>query len=97
MRVIAKRTLREFWEKHPDSEKVLESWFHEVKNANWSNSGALKRQYGSASVINSERVVFNICGNKYRLIAAISFENKVVLIKFIGTHFEYDKVNPETV
>ncbi len=97
MRVISKKTLREFWDKHPNSQQALESWFHESKNADWKNSGELKQQYSYVSIINAERVVFNICGNKYRLIVAISYENGIVLIKFVGTHKEYNKVNAESI
>lgn len=97
MRVISKRKLVEFWEKHPDSEYALEAWYHEVKHAAWKNSGELKKQYGTASIISAERVVFNICGNKYRLIVAVSYSLGIVLIKFLGTHKEYNKINPETI
>lgn len=97
MRVIAKRTLREFWEKHPDSEGALKAWYHEAVCASWSSSAEVKAQYRSASIVNRERVVFNVCGNKYRLVVRINYGYGVVYVRFIGTHDSYDKINVETV
>ena len=97
MRVIAKRALREFWEKFPDAEDALKTWFAEAERATWSNPGEIKTQYHSASILKNSRVVFNICGNKYRLVVKISYKNGIVLIRFVGTHKEYDAVNAEEV
>ena len=99
MRIIARRKLREFWEKseYKDSEQPLKAWFHDVKSMNWKNSAEVKEKYRNASIITNERVVFNIAGNKYRLIVAIKYEIKIVFIRFIGTHKQYDKVNPEKI
>lgn len=97
MRVIAKRTLREFWEKNPDSSGQLRTWYHEVASSNWESPNQLKALYRSASILKGGRAVFNICGNKYRLIVAIRYEQQIVYIRFVGTHAEYDKVNAETV
>lgn len=76
---------------------ALDAWFAEVRAAHWSSMAALKRQYANASVISSERVVFNIKGNDYRLVVAIDFEKAIVWIKWIGTHAEYDQIDSETV
>ena len=97
MRVIARRTLREFWNVHPDAEQALRAWYHEAKAAAWANSAQVKQQFASASIISAERVVFNICGNKYRLVVSINYGCQVVYTKFVGTHAEYDAVDAETV
>ncbi len=95
MRIIAFRVLREFFEtpEHADSEPSIRAWYHEVKAAKWKNSNELKSQFGSASIIGDNRVVFNIKGNKYRLVVAIDYNFQVVYIRFIGTHEDYDKIN----
>ena len=96
MTVIALKTLKEYWSKNPDSENALKAWYHEAKNAKWKNSAELKEKYQSASIINSERVVFNICGNKYRLVVRINY-GKTIFVRFVGTHKEYDKIDVESV
>jgi len=97
MRVIAKRTLRAFWERHADAEGALRAWHAEAKRANWKGPADVKRDYPSASVIAGDRLVFNIRGNRYRLIVAVRYEFQVVYIRFVGTHAEYDKVSAATV
>lgn len=97
MRVISRKRLSEFWDKHRDAEQALKAWFYEAEHSSWKNSADIKARYASASVITSERMVFNICGNKYRLVAAISYETGIVLIRFVGTHREYDKLNVKEV
>jgi mRNA interferase HigB len=97
MRVISRRTLREFWEEHPDAEQSLKAWFHEAENASWRNPAEIKDQYGSASILKRSRVVFNIGGNKYRLVISINYSVEVIYIRFIGTHKEYDTINAETI
>ena len=99
MRIIAFRTLKEFWEKaeFADSEASLRSWYHDAKGAVWLNSNELKLQYKNASVIGNGRVVFNIKGNTYELVVAIDFEFQVIFIRFIGTHEQYDKINAKTI
>ena len=97
MRVVAKKALREFWERFPDAEDALKTWFAEAERATWSTPGEIKAQYRSASILKDSRVVFNICGNKYRLVSKISYKNGIVLIRFVGTHREYDAVNAEEV
>ena len=91
MRVIAKKILREFWEKQNDSEEQLKTWYKEESKAVWTSPNDIKSEYPKASILKSGRVVFNICGNKYRLIVQINYIRKWVFIRFIGTHAEYDK------
>ncbi len=97
MRVISKKTLKDFYEqsKHLDSKSALEAWYKEVLKLDWNNPNQVKEMYRSASIIGNEKVVFNIAGNKYRLIVTINYYAKIVFIKFIGTHKQYDKVNME--
>ena len=99
MRIIAFRVLKEFWEKpgRSDSEVPLRALYHEVKGSEWNNPNELKRQYRNVSVIGEGRVVFNIKGNSYRLVVAIDYDYKIVYIRFIGTHQEYEKINAKTV
>lgn len=96
MRVISVAILREFWVKHPDAEDPLRIWFAEAKSARWSGPAVIKAQYGSASILKNNRVVFNIAGNKFRLVAAIHYLSFSMLIKFIGTHEEYDQIDAQT-
>lgn len=93
MRVIAKKVLREFWQIHAETEQSLKSWYQEAEKAEWKNPNEIKKAYPSASILNDNRFVFNIKGNKYRLIVKINFEYSMVWIRFIGTHSEYDKIN----
>jgi mRNA interferase HigB len=94
MRVIARRTLKDFWEDgHPDAEQPLKAWFAEVSRAVWSSMADVKALYRHASVVDSERVVFNIAGNKYRLVAKVWFAGQAVWVKFVGTHLEYDGID----
>lgn len=93
MRVIAKRTLREFWEKHGDSEQQLKAWYNEAEQANWKTPNEIKKEYPSASILEDNRAVFNIKGNHYRFIVRINYKYAIVWIRFIGTHAEYDKVD----
>lgn len=97
VRIIAKKILREFWEIHSDCEQQLKSWFRETSKAEWTNPNEIKNEYPSASILNDNRVVFNIKGNKYRLIVKINFEYEMVWIRFIGTHKEYDAINATTI
>jgi mRNA interferase HigB len=97
MRVIAKKILREFWDKYTDSEQQLKTWYKEASNAKWSSPNDIKKEYARASIIGDNRVVFDICGNKYRLIAKINYERQWVFIRFIGTHKEYDNVDAKNI
>lgn len=99
MRVIAKSTLIKFWKNriYGDAKGALESWYEEAVKANWISPQAVKDQYGNASICGNNRVVFNICGNKYRLVVEIQYQAKIIWVKFIGTHAQYDKVNVEEI
>lgn len=97
MRIIAKKTLREFWLTHVDCEQQLKSWYREVDKAEWKNLNELKDNYPSASILNDNRVCFNIKGNNYRLIVKINFDYQMVWIRFIGTHAEYDRIDANKV
>lgn len=97
MRVIAKKTLRHFWEAHADCEQQLKSWFQEASNAEWINPNEIKKDYPSASILADNRVVFNIKGNNYRLIVKLNYDYQMVWIRFIGTHAEYDKINANEI
>ncbi|HMI65980.1 MAG TPA: type II toxin-antitoxin system HigB family toxin [Cyclobacteriaceae bacterium] len=93
MRVIAKRTLREFWTKHSDCEQRLKSWYQEAEKREWKNTNEIKKEYPTASILGGNRVVFNIKGNNYRLIVKINFQYQMIWIRFIGTHKEYDRID----
>ena len=97
MRIISRRTLNDFSCKHPATKKLLEAWFHEVKKANWETTSDVKNEYRSADFLKGNRVIFNIGGNKYRLIVKVHYNVKTVYIRFIGTHAEYDKMNAEEI
>ena len=97
MRVFAKRILREFWEKQSDLEQQLKTWFKEASKANWTSPSDIKAEYPKASILKDKKVIFNICGNKYRLIARINYERGWVFILFIGTHMDYDKIEVDKI
>ena len=99
MRIIARRTLRQFVERHAGRKgqhalkAALDAWFDEVRKAKWASTADVKRLYATASVVSAERIVFNIKGNDYRLVVAVDFEKGIVWIKWIGTHEEYDGID----
>lgn len=97
MRIITKRTLQDFWQRNPSAEQMLKAWYHEAIQANWKTPDDIKDKYGNASILADNRVVFNICGNKYRLIVKIMYRIGWIYIRFIGTHKEYDKINAEEI
>ena len=97
MRVVAKKILRDFWLVHNDCEQQLKAWFREAQKAEWENTNQIKEEYPSASILNSNRIIFNIKGKNYRLIVKISFEDQMIWIRFIGTHSQYDKINANTI
>ncbi len=97
MRIISKKILREFWEKHSDSQQQLKSWFQATQLCEWKTPIDIKREYPSASFLENNRVVFNIKGNKYRLIVRINYDYGMVWIRFIGTHAEYDKIEANKI
>lgn len=99
MRIIARRTLREFVasragrKDQPALKASLDAWFDEVRKAHWKNAAEIRRLYATASIVSSERVVFNIKGNDYRLVVSVDFEKSIVWIKWIGTHRDYDDID----
>ena len=97
MRVIAKKILHNFWKKNTDSEQQLKTWYKEASKADWKSPNDIKDEYAKASILKSGRVVFNIRGNKYRLIVDINYDRQWVFIRFIGTHKEYDKVDADKI
>jgi mRNA interferase HigB len=96
-RVIAKRTIKEFWEKHPDSKEYLETWYETVKGANWNSPNEIKEFYATVSILKNSRVVFNIKGNSYRLVAKINYQKHWLFIRFIGTHKDYDTIDSNNI
>jgi len=97
MRIIARSTLKAFWEKHSDSEEPLKAWFKVSSNADWKTPPEVKACYSNASILQDGRVVFNIAGNKYRLVAWINYPYRVLYIRFVGTHEEYDEIDVQSV
>lgn len=93
MRIIAKSTLRAFWRRHPDAEEPLLAWYRETEKADWESPARVKEKYRSASFVGGNRVVFNIKGNDYRLVVKINYPYRVVYVRFVGTHAEYDKID----
>jgi mRNA interferase HigB len=97
MRIIAKKTLKDFWAAEPAAQAALEAWHAEAKNAQWSAPADVKASYGTASILKDGRVVFNICGNKYRLVVWINYEFFTIYVRFVGTHDEYDAIDAQTI
>ena len=97
MRVISKRTLVEFYTKHADVKIALEVWYKKVKQLEWNNFSDLRRSFGSADNVGNKRIVFNIKGNDYRLVAIVQFTLKRVYVRFIGTHREYGQLTEEQI
>ena len=96
-RIIAKKTLRDYWEKHSDCEQYLKTWYETAKNSDWLTPNEIKQTYANASILKDNRVVFNISGNSYRLVVKFNYERQWAFIRFIGTHKEYDRINAETI
>lgn len=97
MRIIAKKTLRDFWVSHADSEQALKSWYRETEKTEWQNKNDLKKDYPNASILKDNRIVFNIKGNRYRLIVKFNFEFQICWIRFVGTHADYDKIDANNI
>ncbi|MFH2141138.1 MAG: type II toxin-antitoxin system HigB family toxin [Bacteroidota bacterium] len=96
-RIFAKSALREFWEKHSDSEQYLMTWYDTAKNSDWKTPTDVKQTYSKASILKDNRIVFNIIGNSYRLVTKFNFEKQWIFIRFIGTHTEYDMIDANTI
>lgn len=97
MRIIAKRTLREFWTRHPNAEEPLLAWYREVLTQDCDTPARVKEKYRSASIVGGNRVVFNIKGNHYRLVVRINYPARIVYVRFVGSHAEYDAIDVEEV
>jgi mRNA interferase HigB len=97
MRIFSKKTIREYWELHPDSEQSLKSWYAEAFKAKWEKPHDIKSMYANASILMNNRVVFNISGNTYRLVVKINYQRQWIFIRFIGTHEEYDKIDANNI
>jgi mRNA interferase HigB len=100
MRIIARRTLRQFWEANPRNRAAktpLEDWYAQARDADWATPAEVKARFGDASVLQGGRVIFDIGGNKYRLVVRINYPYRVVYIRFVGTHAEYDEIDAGTI
>ena len=95
--IIAKRTLKVFWEVHPDAEQYLKTWFDIAKTNSWKSPNDIKLNFANASILKNSRVVFNIKGNSYRLVVQFNYEREWAFIRFIGSHSEYDKIDANTI
>lgn len=96
-RIFSKSTLREYWELYPDSEQYLKTWYDTAMNSDWNTPNEVKLTYANASILKESRIVFNIKGNSYRLVAKFNFEKKWIFIRFIGTHAEYNIIDANTI
>ena len=96
-RIFAKSTLRQFWEKYPDSEQYLKTWYDTALHAVWKSPNDVKETYANASILKNGRIVFNIKGNSYRLVVRINFEKQWAFIRFVGTHADYGKIDANNI
>ena len=96
-RIFAKSTLRQYWERHSDSEQYLKTWYDTVMNSDWKTPNDVKLTYANASILKDSRIVFNIKGNSYRLVTKFNFEKQWIFIRFIGTHTGYEKIDAGTI
>ena len=97
MRIISRKALREFWQHYPDAEQPLKAWYKTAQDAVWRTPVDVKEQYRSASLVGDNRVVFNIAGNKYRLIVVVRYRIQRIYVRFVGTHRAYDSTNVNEV
>jgi mRNA interferase HigB len=97
MRIISKKTLREFWKIHADAEQPLKAWHAKTQSAKWKTSNDIKNDYRNASFVANNRAIFNIKGNTYRLVAAINYDFGVIYIRFVGSHKDFDKIDASTI
>jgi mRNA interferase HigB len=96
-RILAKSTLRSFWEKHPDCEQNLKTWYKTASEIDWKSPHDVKLTYSNASIVANNRIVFNIKGNSYRLVVQFNFERSWAFVRFIGTHKAYDAIDVNTI
>jgi mRNA interferase HigB len=97
MRIISKKALKEFWEKEPTAKGPLQAWHAEAKAAEWTSPADIKAHFASASILKDGRAVFNIGGNKYRIVAWINYGFFTIYVRFVGTHEEYDEIDAQTI
>ena len=97
MRIISVKTLKVFWDKEHQAEQALRSWYDEAEKATWKTPQELKQEYINASILSEKRVVFNIHGNKYRLIVDIEYRLQILFVVWVGTHAEYDKIDAKKI
>ncbi|WP_026350288.1 type II toxin-antitoxin system HigB family toxin [Dyadobacter beijingensis] len=97
MNVISFRKLKEFYEIHPDSKPYLTSWFKTVRKAEWKDFNSVRSDFRSADMIADSRIIFNVKGNRYRMVTRLSFEHRRIMIKWLGTHAEYNRINAKTI
>jgi len=97
MHIVALKSLRQFWETHPDAEQPLRAWYAIANNAEWRTPADVKMDYRSASFVGNNRVIFNVKGNAYRLIVVAEYRKGRIFVRFVGTHAEYDRVDPTTI
>ena len=97
MRIIARKTLRQFWEKHPEAKPAVEAWYRDVRHADWKTPSDIKDVYRNASFVGNNRVVFNIKGNQFRVVIAVQYRYGIVYIRFIGSHQDYDKIDAAAI
>jgi len=97
MRVISRKPLREFYDQYPDAKAPLDAWYRKARNEEWASPMDVKAMHGTASILKNNRMVFNIGGNKYRLVVRINYRKKIIYIRYVGTHREYDKINAEEI
>jgi mRNA interferase HigB len=98
MQIIARRTLKRFWERHPRAEGPLRAWFSVVSKARWTAPSDVKLQFGATvDFVSDNRIIFDVGGNKFRLVVHVSYVFGRVLVKFVGTHAEYDRIDPKAV
>jgi mRNA interferase HigB len=99
MHIIKRKTLIEFCDQpgRGDAKAPLEAWYYEARHAEWKSPADVKAKYGTASILKDNRVVFNITGNKYRLVVKINYRTRTVFVRFLGTHRQYNKINAEVI
>ncbi len=97
MRIVAQKTIVAFYTKHADAKVALEDWYEKVESAEWESFAQLRMSFASADHVGNKRIVFNIRGNEYRLVAIVLFKVKMVYVRFIGTHQDYDKLSEEQI
>lgn len=97
MRIISTKTLGDFWAREPDAEQALRAWIAEARHAQWDTPSEVRAVYCKASILQDGRVVFNICGNRFRLVVWVNYQFKTIYVRFVGTHQEYDAIDAQTI